>query len=152
MIRVPKKLLAEIRAHGERSFPNECCGIVFGTIDEDGADGLKSKKTATELRSIENEFDDGEKYHRFLITEGQMLSAELYARKNKLEIVGIYHSHPDCASIPSEYDRSHAVPMYSYLITSILKGKAADVQNWTLVWDEAKGDNAFTAEMLEETD
>ena len=150
MIRVPSTLLAEIRAHGERTFPNECCGIVFGTIDEAGADGVSSVKTATALRPIENEFDDGEKYHRFLITEEQMLSAELYARKNKLDIVGIYHSHPDCASVPSEYDRSHAVPLYSFLITSILKGKAADVQNWTLVWNEAENKNIFTAETLEE--
>lgn len=150
MIRVPAKLLADIRAHGERTFPNECCGIILGTIDEAGADGNASVKTATELRPIENEFEDGEQYHRFLITEEQMLSAELYARRNRLDIVGIYHSHPDCASVPSEYDRSHAVPLYSFLITSILKGKAADVQNWTLVWSDEKGDNVFTAETLEE--
>ena len=150
MIRVPKQLLKDIQAHGERTFPNECCGIILGTIDEAGADGNTSVKTATELRPIENEFEDGEQYHRFLITEEQMLSAELYARRNKLDIVGIYHSHPDCASVPSEYDRSHAVPLYSFLITSILKGKAADVQNWTLVWNNEKGDNVFTAETLEE--
>ena len=150
MIRVPKKLLLDIRAHGERTFPNECCGIVLGTLDESGVDGTTSVKTATELRPIENEFADGEQYHRFLITEEQMLAAELYARKHGLEIVGIYHSHPDCASVPSEYDRSHAVPLYSFLITSILQGKAADVQNWTLVWDDAKHENVFTAETLEE--
>ncbi len=143
MIRVPETLLKEIRAHGEQTFPNECCGIVFGQIADDGT------KTAQSLRPIINEFDDGEKYHRFLITEEQMLQAELYARKNKVEIVGIYHSHPDCASVPSEYDRSHAVPVYSYLITSILKGKAADVQNWTLQWDEAKADNVFISEELQ---
>ena len=150
MIRVPKRLLADIRAHGERTFPNECCGIIFGTIDEGGADGNTSAKTATALRPIDNEFEDGEKYHRFLITEEQMLGAELYARKNGVEIVGIYHSHPDCASVPSEYDRSHAVPVYSYLITSVLKGTAVDVQNWTLAWNDGKNDNEFVAETLEE--
>ena len=150
MIRIPKNLIDDIKAHGERTFPNECCGIVFGTIDEAGADGAASKKTATELRAIENEFEGGEQYHRFLITEEQMLSAELYARKHGLEIVGIYHSHPDCASVPSEYDRSHAVPLYSFLITSIMAGKAADIQNWTLVWNEEKGDNVFAAEKIEE--
>lgn len=150
MIKVPKNLLADIKAHGERTFPNECCGIIFGTIDEAGENGTKSVKTARELRPIENEFEDGEQYHRFLITDQQMLSAELYARKNGLEIVGIYHSHPNCASVPSEYDRSHAVPLYSFLITSILKGKAADIQNWTLVWNDEQNKNVFIAETLEE--
>lgn len=150
MIRIPKGLLDEIKAHGERTFPNECCGIVLGTIDEAGADGNSSVKTAVRLRPIENEFEDGEKYHRFLITEEQMLSAELFARKNRLDVVGVYHSHPDCASVPSEYDRSHAVPLYSFLITSVMKGRAADVRNWTLVWDDAEGKNVFAAEALEE--
>ena len=150
MIRVPKKLLEDIKAHGERTFPNECCGIVFGTYEEAGADGNKSAKTATELQPIENQFGEGEQYHRFLITEEQMLHAELFARKKGLEIVGIYHSHPDCASVASEYDRSHAVPVYSFLITSIMGGKAADVQNWTLEWNEEKGDNVFVAEELQE--
>lgn len=150
MIKIPKALLDEIKAHGERTFPNECCGIVFGTIDEVGADGNASVKTAAELRPIENEFEDGEQYHRFLITEQQMLSAELYARKQGLDIVGIYHSHPDCPSVPSEYDRTHAVPLWSFLITSIMGGKAADLQNWTLVWNDGKNDNEFKAETLEE--
>lgn len=150
MIRVPKHILTDIRSHGERTFPNECCGIIFGTIDETGIDGITSIKTAAELRPIENEFDDGEKYHRFLITEEQMLGAELYARKKGLEIVGIYHSHPNCASVPSEYDRSHAVPVYSFLITSIQNAKSVDVQNWTLVWDEVQDKNVFKAEELEE--
>lgn len=152
MIRVPKRLLSEIRAHGEATFPNECCGILFGTIDEAGEDGIQSRKTATELQRIENQFEGGEQYHRFLITDEQMLQAEMYARRNRLDIVGIYHSHPDCASVASEYDRAHSVPLYSFLITSVMKGTAVDIQNWTLVWDEAKGDNVFTAEELVETD
>ena len=151
MIRVPKQLIDAIKAHGERTFPNECCGIIFGTLDEDGENGLKSLKTASELSALENNFAQDEKYHRFLITGQQMFEAEMYARKNGLEIVGIYHSHPDCASKPSEYDRSHAVPLYSYLITSILAGKAADVQNWTLIWNEKEKQNIFTAEELEIT-
>ncbi len=150
MIRISSELISEIKAHGEKTFPNECCGIVFGTLDEAGKDGKSSIKTAAEIRKIENEFDDGEKFHRFLITEEQMFKAELYARKHGFEIVGIYHSHPDCASVPSEYDRSHAVPLYSYLITSILGGKAADIQNWTLEWNGEKNDNIFVAEDFEE--
>ncbi len=150
MLKISRELLAAIKAHGERTFPNECCGIVFGSYDEAGADGNHSVKVATELEEIENQFGKGEQYHRFLISEEQMLHAELSARKRGLDIVGIYHSHPDCASVPSEYDRSHAVPLYSFLITSVMAGKAGDVQNWTLEWNEEKGDNVFVAEELQE--
>ena len=150
MLKISSKLISEIKAHGERTFPNECCGIVFGTYEVAGEDGNKSKKTATELQPIENQFEGDEQYHRFLITDEQMLKAEFYARKHGLEIVGIYHSHPDCESIASEYDRSHAVPVYSFLITSIMNGKAVDIHNWTLEWSEEKGDNVFVAEELEE--
>ena len=152
MIRVPKELIAAIKAHGERTFPNECCGIIFGRLDEAGEDGLLSLKTASELQPLSNEFQSDEKYHRFLITGQQMFEAERYASQKGLEIIGIYHSHPDCASRPSEYDRSHAVPLYSYLITSVLAGKAVDVQNWTLIWNEKENKNIFTAEELEITE
>jgi len=144
MLKIPSALIGDIKAHGERTFPNECCGIVFGTVSEDGV------KTATLLQAIDNQFEGDEQYHRFLITDEQMLKAELFARKNKLEIVGIYHSHPDCASIASEYDRSHAVPFYSFLITSIMAGKAVDIHNWVLEWNEEKRDNVFVAEDFEE--
>lgn len=144
MLRIPSTLIGDIKAHGERTFPNECCGIVFGTVSEDGV------KTATLLQAIDNQFESDEQYHRFLITDEQMLKAELFARKNKLEIVGIYHSHPDCASIASEYDRSHAVPFYSFLITSIMAGKAVDIHNWILEWNDEKNDNVFVAEDFEE--
>lgn len=150
MLKISNGLLAQIKAHGERTFPNECCGIVFGTYEEAGVDGLHSVKVATELLPIDNQFEGDEQYHRFLITEEQMLHAELSARKRGLDIVGIYHSHPDCASVASEYDRSHSVPVYSFLITSVMAGKAVDVQNWTLVWNEEKGDNVFVAEEFQE--
>ena len=119
---------------------------MLGHFEEAGVDGNHSVKTAVELVPIENNFASEEQYHRFLITEEQMLHTEFLARKKGLEIVGIYHSHPDCASVPSEYDRSHSVPVYSFFITSIMGGKAADIHNWTLEWSDEKGDNVFVAE------
>lgn len=120
MIVISEKLISQIKAYAENSYPNECCGFIFGVMSSD-------VKQAAEIRAEENSFDDNEKYHRFNISADTMMKAELYARKNNLDIVGIYHSHPDCEAVPSEYDRKHALPVYSYIIVSVIKGEAADV-------------------------
>ena len=104
----------------QRAYPRECCGVIFGRLDGQA-------KYAESLRPSENSFEEGEQYHRFRITAEQMLGAELYARREGLDIVGFYHSHPDCPAVPSEYDRSHALPVYSYIIVSCVKGRAEDL-------------------------
>lgn len=61
-----------------------------------------------------------------------MLKAERAARKKRLDIVGFYHSHPDCKAFPSEFDRAHALPVYSYIIVSVVKGSAVDTRSFVL--------------------
>ncbi|MBQ6554981.1 MAG: M67 family metallopeptidase, partial [Firmicutes bacterium] len=89
-------------------------------------------KFAHSIKSIVNNFGAGEEYHRFLITAEDMMQGELYARANGLDIVGFYHSHPDHPAVPSEYDRSHALPVYSYLITSVMNGKPQKTYSYEL--------------------
>ncbi|MBR6399670.1 MAG: M67 family metallopeptidase [Firmicutes bacterium] len=132
MIVIKKNLLEKIEAEAEKSYPFECCGMIFGSIEE-------NKKLAHSIRSVENNFG-GEEYHRFLITAEDMMRGELYARQNGLDMIGFYHSHPDHPAIPSEYDREHALPVYSYLITSVKDGKADITASYEL------SDNKFTAE------
>ena len=119
MLEISEKLLGEIRLESEKAYPNECCGFIFGKMN--GTD-----KSAVSVLPNENKSEQSEQYHRFVITANDMMSAELYARRKKLDIVGIYHSHPDCPAIPSEYDRSHALAVYSYIIVSCRNGKAAE--------------------------
>lgn len=127
MITISSKMIKQILREGEAAYPNECCGILFGrVIDEE-------YKIAETMQSIPNSFDEGETYHRFLITPEQMLKAEWKARSENRDIVGFYHSHPDCPAVASEYDREHALPIYSYLITSVRKQQAAEVRSWQLM-------------------
>ena len=132
MIVIKKNLLEKIEAEAEKSYPFECCGMIFGSIEE-------NKKLAHSIRSVENNFG-GEEYHRFLITAEDMMRGELYARQNGLDVIGFYHSHPDHPAIPSDYDRDHALPVYSYIITSVVKGKADVTASYELY------DNKFIAE------
>jgi proteasome lid subunit RPN8/RPN11 len=107
MLRLSSELERNIRTHGETAYPNECCGVLIGEVDDAGC------KTARSTLTIDNAREDGEQYHRFLITPEDMLRAEQAARAMKLDVIGFYHSHPDHPSAPSGYDKDHALPFYS---------------------------------------
>ncbi len=115
-----------IDAHGEKTYPNECCGIMLGEVLGDGTKVLK------ELLPVDNSREDGEQYHRFEIRAEDLLKAEKVAAAKHLDVVGFYHSHPDHPSKPSEYDRSHAFLFYSYIIVAVEKGKAGAFTSWEL--------------------
>jgi len=131
-------LAEEIRSEGEKAYPNECCGVLLGLLGETG------EKSVVQILPISNEFSEGEQYHRFLITPENMLDAEKKARALKLDVLGFYHSHPDHPAKPSDYDREHALPFYSYIITEIEKGEARGFgfTSWILMDDRS----AFIAE------
>jgi len=129
MLLLSSELEKNIRMDGEAAYPNECCGIILGEIGDDGT------KNAKRTVAINNSGEDGERYHRFLITPEDMLRAEQLARTEKLEVIGFYHSHPDHPSAPSGYDKDHALPFYSYVIVSVDVGKAQVLTSWELTDD-----------------
>jgi proteasome lid subunit RPN8/RPN11 len=131
MLFLSSELETNIRIAGEAAYPDECCGVLMGDIDNDG------NKTVRRTEAINNAREDGEKYHRFLITPEDMLHAEQTARAAKLEVIGFYHSHPDHPASPSEYDKDHALPFYSYAIVSVEKGTAKELASWELSADRA---------------
>ena len=126
---VPVLLTAEQRAtinrHAEAIYPDECCGVMLG----EQRDGLR---VITELIEIENEWDAAERRRRFLITPQQMLRVERTARDRNLDVLGFYHSHPDAPARPSEFDREHAWPFYSYLIAGVANGTVVELTGWQL--------------------
>jgi len=139
MLFLPIEFETHIRTAGEASFPDECCGVLIGDIDNDG------NKIVRLAQAIDNAGEDGEKHHRFLITPEDMLRAEQTARAAKMEVVGFYHSHPDCPAVPSEFDKDHALPFYSYAIVSVQNGKAKELFSWELSADRTM----FSPERIE---
>jgi proteasome lid subunit RPN8/RPN11 len=131
MLRLSTELEKNIKADGENAYPNECCGVLIGEVDNAGV------KTAMSTLTIDNAKEDSEQYHRFLITPEDMMEAEQSARSMKLDVIGFYHSHPDHPSAPSGYDKDHALPFYSYVIVSVDKGKAQILTSWELTDDRS---------------
>ena len=160
--------IAEMSAHAERVYPEECCGLMVGKIDgspsaTDGATDSETYKLLVELVLLENDWHSDllaaqvpenvpenetvsgqstyTKHRRYAIDPKDILLVQKRARGQGLNIIGVYHSHPDHAAVPSECDRAQAWPEYAYVIVSVqgvsVQGKesgskAVDIQNWTL--------------------
>lgn len=131
MIQMLPSHLEEISHHSERDYPYECCGLLLGTFAEQGL------KVVTQTYAISNAREVEAKRNRFLITPEELLRGEQLARKKRLEIIGFYHSHPDHPPIPSEYDRQHAWPVYSYIVSSVRNGQAGELRSWELASDRS---------------
>ena len=131
MITISKEQLKEIREHGVRDYPYECCGLLLGRYRAEG-------KVVTETYPISNAREESAKRNRFLIEPKELLRGEQYARGRDLEVVGFYHSHPDSPAVPSQYDLEHAWPTYSYIIVSTRADRAGDLFSWEQEADRSK--------------
>ncbi len=123
LLSISKELAERIRAHGAETYPHECCGALLGRDDE--------AREILGLFPLINRRDDSPQ-NRFSVTAQDVLDAEKSARQQGLDVVGWYHSHPDHPARPSEYDRDHAWPWYSYIIVSVAQGQALDMTSWRL--------------------
>ena len=131
MITIPESSLRQIRAHGVKDYPYECCGLLLGSYSDEG-------KVVTETYPISNAREESAKRNRFLIEPAELMRGEKYAREHDLEVVGFYHSHPDSPAVPSQYDLEHAWPTYSYIIVSTQADDSTDLFSWEQELDRSK--------------
>ena len=132
MIALEERHITEIRRHGERDYPFECCGLMLGRFEKEG------RKIVIETYPISNAREEEAKRNRFLIRPEELMRGEKYAREQGLDVVGFYHSHPDDVAVPSQYDLEHAWPTYSYVIVAVDKGRAADLRSWEMESDRSQ--------------
>lgn len=144
-----------ITAHAQKTYPEECCGLLIGEIDRSKAQvrlltevwptenawNLEAAAAMAEL--TETNHDNLTKTSRYWIDPQEIFQAQRYARSHHQEIIGVYHSHPDQAAVPSESDRAVAWAGYSYIIVSVMQGNAAEVRCWCL-----NEQNQFEAEEM----
>ena len=134
MLTISQPLLDQITRHVEDTYPNEGGGLLIGRV---AADGIK---VLEEIKVFDNQREIEEQYHRILITDRMVQEAEAYADNKGAALIGFFHSHPDCPAQPSEFDRDHALPWWSYVIVSVQQGTAADVLSWELRDDRSAFD------------
>lgn len=138
MIELSQRVIKAITVHAERDYPHECGGMLIGHFAE-------GKKTVMEILPLENAREEEARHNRVLILPKDVLRAERYAREKKLDLVGYYHSHPDDKAVPSQYDLDHALPVWSYVIASVIEGQVVDYRSWEMENDRSK----FNEELIE---
>lgn len=122
-------LAEEIRCRGAETYPHECCGALLGRDSErKDRDALRE---VLGLFPLVNRRDDSPR-NRFSVSADDVRSAEKAATAQGLDVIGWYHSHPDHPARPSQYDRDHAWPWYSYIIVSVENGAPQDMTSWRL--------------------
>ncbi len=133
--------LQAIRTHAESTYPEECCGLLLGersgevkilieALPTENSWDVEAADTFQTLDSSAQRLSS--KHNRFSIAPQVMLKAQKDARDRNLDIIGIYHSHPNYPAVPSEFDRAIAWQQYSYIIVSVQQGKACDLNSWCL--------------------
>ena len=127
MLDIAHEILGQIHRHGEDAYPEEGAGFLIGN------DGK-----VEQIFPLPNSREDSARHNRYLITPEDYLKAELTADKHGLSLIGVFHSHPDCPNVPSEYDREWAQPFFAYIITRVDAGRAVSHRSWRLMEDRTK--------------
>jgi proteasome lid subunit RPN8/RPN11 len=124
-------VLAQIRDHGADAYPEEGCGFLLGTVTDDGTNRVTAARRAVNRQS------EG-RTRRYQLTAEDYRAADAAAREQDLDIVGIYHSHPDHPARPSETDLEEATfPGYTYAIVSVQDGTPTTITAWSLAPDRS---------------
>ncbi len=132
MIEIESKPWSEMVAHARATYPNECCGAMLGKIADTG------KQVAIAM-PLENA-SPGSQTARYELRPTDLLKAEAEARKHNMDLIGIYHSHPDCGAYFSETDLKNSCPWYSFVVLSIQKGEFDHANSWLPNADQTAAD------------
>ena len=124
MVEISQDIVHQIYYYGEKSYPDEGCGMILGTK----RDGIHTVHEVIEMNNAQEVNRDV----RYLITPEQYRLAEQLAKEKNMELLGFFHSHPDHEAVPSLFDREHALPCCLYMIVSIVFKHGRNITAWVL--------------------
>ena len=130
MIRIDSEPWAAMVSHARRTYPNECCGAMLGAIDGDS----KAVRVAIPL---ENAYE-GAQAARYELRPEDLLAADKAARERHMDLIGIYHSHPDCDAYFSTTDLKNSCPWYSFVVLSVKSGEFDHANSWLPNFDQTE--------------
>ena len=116
--------VAHVHEHAIEAYPEECAGAMVGM-------NLDGMKIVVDVWRADNTHEE-ERSRRFLIEPLKIKEFEEKAADRDMDVLGFYHSHPDHPAEPSEYDREHAWPVYSYVIASVGEDGVKEMRSWVL--------------------
>ena len=132
MIEIEGEAWKAMVLHAERTYPNECCGAMLGRSTAD-------RRLVTKALPLANAWD-GAQADRYQVRPEDLLAADQLARSQSLELMGIFHSHPDCAAYFSETDLQNSCPWYSFVVLSVQKGTVHHANSFVPDLDQTKAE------------
>ena len=132
MLKIFKIPFAVMKAHAEAAYPNECVGAMLGT----SGGGLKTVGLAMPLQNSAK----GSQHAFYELSNDSLLAAEKAARQLGLDVIGIYHSHPDADAYFSETDLKNSCPWYSFVVLSVKGGSFDHANSWLPDFDQTRAD------------
>jgi proteasome lid subunit RPN8/RPN11 len=142
MLRIHYDEYEAVRAHGQETYPHECCGVLLGKAEEGVGNRVQQIVRAGNTRT-------DSAHNRYNIAPQELVKIQRQARGLGLDIVGFYHSHPDHPARWSVTDIAEAHWLgCSYIITSVEKGSAA-ITNSFLLTGTSEDDKRFEDEGIE---
>jgi proteasome lid subunit RPN8/RPN11 len=144
VLQLTRALFDQIRTHGEQTYPHECCGALLGHSTAEGwrvEAAVPAGNTRTDSA-----------HNRYQIAPLELVKIEREARRQRFEIAGFYHSHPDHPAQWSATDFAEAHWLgCSYVITEVAQGKAA-VTNSFLLAGATEEDKRFEPQTISVND
>src|SRR2546430_14778033 len=148
MLTLSQSDYVSLRKHGEETYPHECCGVLLGHFDDNGAEFVT--KTVSRIARCGNT-REGSPQNRYQIDPRELIRIQREGRERGEDIVGFYHSHPDHPARWSQTDLAEAHWIgCSYVITSVEKGKAATTNSFELTGAD-ENDKEFLDEKIDVT-
>jgi proteasome lid subunit RPN8/RPN11 len=123
----PRAVRAAIVQHARREAPRECCGFLLGSG--------RRVQFALPLANV-----DPRPKSRYRINDRQHIEVRRWLRRLSppIEIVGVYHSHPNAPARPSVSDLAEAhYPDWMFAIVS-LEGGREDIGVFEIVRGRAR--------------
>ena len=118
-------------AHARRTYPNECCGAMLGAIDGD-------RKAVRVAHAARERLSRARRRARYELRPEDLLAADKAARERQMDLIGIYHSHPDCDAYFSKTDLKNSCPWYSFVVLSIKSGEFDHANSWLPNFDQTE--------------
>jgi proteasome lid subunit RPN8/RPN11 len=142
MLKLSRTDYDSLRRHGEETYPQECCGVLLGRIDDDGSRTVASTAPCGNTRT-------DSAHNRYNIDPRELVRIQRESRQRGEDIIGFYHSHPDHPAqwSPTDLAEAHWLGC-SYVITSVEKGKATVTNSFELTGSD-EPDKHFVDEPIE---
>ena len=132
MLRIEQSPWREMVGHAEATYPNECVGVMLGASEN----GRKTVQVALRMENVM----PGSQRERYQLDSKDLLAADAEAGRRGMELIGIYHSHPDCDAYFSQTDLKNSCPWYSFVVLSVQQGRYHHANSWLPDAEQTKAD------------